>query len=168
MFCILLQSFSCFFGLNLFSLAISLVLTLSHDFQNPRPSHDAKMLGEMIFGSVAMTYKGQTVKVHEIRYALFHKAWWQACLASACLNWLCSLYWQALNFILLCFFMCICIKSASPWLLLFLWFFKFYLTFLAIDTLYTLYVLYVGCVSKSFGVEQKICLHCRADFVRCL
>ncbi|KAL9961097.1 hypothetical protein ACROYT_G029979 [Oculina patagonica] len=35
--------------------------------QNPRPSHDAKMLGEMIFGSVAMTYKGQTVKVHEIR-----------------------------------------------------------------------------------------------------
>lgn len=100
-----------FFGLNLFSLAISLVLTISHDFQNPRPSHDAKMLGEMIFGSVAMTYKGQTVKVHEIRYALFHKAWWQAWLASACLNWLCSLYWQAINFILLCFFMCICIKS---------------------------------------------------------
>lgn len=32
-----------------------------------RPSQDAKMLGEMIFGSVAMTYKGQTVKVHEIR-----------------------------------------------------------------------------------------------------
>lgn len=32
-----------------------------------RPSQDATMLGEMIFGSVAMTYKGQTVKVHEIR-----------------------------------------------------------------------------------------------------
>ena len=40
----------------------------SFSFQYARQSHDSKMLGEMIFGSVAMTYKGQTVKVHEIRY----------------------------------------------------------------------------------------------------
>jgi len=32
------------------------------------------MLGEMIFGSVAMTYKGQTVKVHEIR-CIFLRRW---------------------------------------------------------------------------------------------
>lgn len=32
-----------------------------------RPSSDSTMLGEMIFGSVAMTYKGSTVKVHVIR-----------------------------------------------------------------------------------------------------
>jgi len=31
------------------------------------------MLGEMIFGSVAMTYKGQTVKVHEIRYIQYQQ-----------------------------------------------------------------------------------------------
>lgn len=41
-----------------------------HKLQHPRLSHDATMLGEMIFGSVAMTYKGQTVKVHEIRFVL--------------------------------------------------------------------------------------------------
>ncbi|XP_048590389.1 folliculin-interacting protein 1 [Nematostella vectensis] len=32
-----------------------------------KPSHDSKMLGEMLFGSVAMAYKGSTVKVHLIR-----------------------------------------------------------------------------------------------------
>ena len=35
--------------------------------QSVRPSSDSKMLGEMIFGSVAMTYKGATVKVHVLR-----------------------------------------------------------------------------------------------------
>ncbi|PFX15192.1 Folliculin-interacting protein 1 [Stylophora pistillata] len=41
--------------------------TQKSKLQYARQSHDSKMLGEMIFGSVAMTYKGQTVKVHEIR-----------------------------------------------------------------------------------------------------
>ncbi|XP_078407121.1 folliculin-interacting protein 1 isoform X3 [Cetorhinus maximus] len=35
--------------------------------QNSRPSSDANMLGEMMFGSVAMSYKGSTLKIHQIR-----------------------------------------------------------------------------------------------------
>ncbi|KAI4904718.1 hypothetical protein NFI96_023994 [Prochilodus magdalenae] len=33
----------------------------------PRCSSDANMLGEMMFGSVAMSYKGSTLKIHQIR-----------------------------------------------------------------------------------------------------
>ena len=33
-----------------------------------RVSSDAQLFGEMIFGSVEMTYKGPTVKAHSIRY----------------------------------------------------------------------------------------------------
>ncbi|XP_062309150.1 folliculin-interacting protein 1 isoform X1 [Osmerus eperlanus] len=36
-------------------------------FQGPRCSSDANMLGEMMFGSVAMSYKGSTLKIHQIR-----------------------------------------------------------------------------------------------------
>ncbi|XP_028838065.1 folliculin-interacting protein 1 isoform X2 [Denticeps clupeoides] len=36
-------------------------------FQSPRCSSDANMLGEMMFGSVAMSYKGSTLKIHQIR-----------------------------------------------------------------------------------------------------
>uniref|UniRef100_A0A8C5RFB3 Folliculin interacting protein 1 n=1 Tax=Laticauda laticaudata TaxID=8630 RepID=A0A8C5RFB3_LATLA len=36
-------------------------------FQNSRCSSDANMLGEMMFGSVAMSYKGSTLKIHQIR-----------------------------------------------------------------------------------------------------
>ncbi|KAG1714296.1 Folliculin-interacting protein 2 [Nymphon striatum] len=36
-------------------------------YQYLRPPSDAKMLGEMIFGSVAMSYKGSTMKIHTIR-----------------------------------------------------------------------------------------------------
>ncbi|XP_072517795.1 folliculin-interacting protein 1 isoform X2 [Salminus brasiliensis] len=39
-----------------------------HRFQGtPRCSSDANMLGEMMFGSVAMSYKGSTLKIHQIR-----------------------------------------------------------------------------------------------------
>lgn len=33
-----------------------------------RCSSDANMLGEMMFGSVAMSYKGSTLKIHQIRW----------------------------------------------------------------------------------------------------
>ncbi|XP_074528630.1 folliculin-interacting protein 1 isoform X2 [Halichoeres trimaculatus] len=36
-------------------------------FQGPRCSSDVQMLGEMMFGSVAMSYKGSTLKIHQIR-----------------------------------------------------------------------------------------------------
>ncbi|KAG5843304.1 hypothetical protein ANANG_G00149370 [Anguilla anguilla] len=36
-------------------------------FPNSRSSSDASMLGEMMFGSVAMSYKGSTLKIHQIR-----------------------------------------------------------------------------------------------------
>ncbi|KAG8008530.1 Folliculin-interacting protein 1, partial [Nibea albiflora] len=36
-------------------------------FQGPRCSSDVVMLGEMMFGSVAMSYKGSTLKIHQIR-----------------------------------------------------------------------------------------------------
>ncbi|MBN3315414.1 FNIP1 protein, partial [Atractosteus spatula] len=36
-------------------------------YQVPRCSSDANMLGEMMFGSVAMSYKGSTLKIHQIR-----------------------------------------------------------------------------------------------------
>ncbi|XP_007421011.1 folliculin-interacting protein 1 isoform X3 [Python bivittatus] len=36
-------------------------------FQGSRCSSDANMLGEMMFGSVAMSYKGSTLKIHQIR-----------------------------------------------------------------------------------------------------
>ncbi|XP_026552252.1 folliculin-interacting protein 1 isoform X1 [Pseudonaja textilis] len=36
-------------------------------FQSSRCSSDANMLGEMMFGSVAMSYKGSTLKIHQIR-----------------------------------------------------------------------------------------------------
>ncbi|CAB1316747.1 unnamed protein product [Coregonus sp. 'balchen'] len=36
-------------------------------FQGLRCSSDANMLGEMMFGSVAMSYKGSTLKIHQIR-----------------------------------------------------------------------------------------------------
>lgn len=36
-------------------------------FQGPRCSSDVLMLGEMMFGSVAMSYKGSTLKIHQIR-----------------------------------------------------------------------------------------------------
>ncbi|XP_073427410.1 folliculin-interacting protein 1 isoform X1 [Dendrobates tinctorius] len=36
-------------------------------YQSPRCSADANMLGEMMFGSVAMSYKGSTLKIHQIR-----------------------------------------------------------------------------------------------------
>ncbi|XP_003404504.1 folliculin-interacting protein 1 isoform X2 [Loxodonta africana] len=49
-------------------------LTLSSDikdqcpkYQGSRCSSDANMLGEMMFGSVAMSYKGSTLKIHQIR-----------------------------------------------------------------------------------------------------
>lgn len=35
--------------------------------QGSRCSSDANMLGEMMFGSVAMSYKGSTLKIHQIR-----------------------------------------------------------------------------------------------------
>ncbi|XP_069754374.1 folliculin-interacting protein 1 isoform X2 [Narcine bancroftii] len=35
--------------------------------QSSRQSSDANMLGEMMFGSVAMSYKGSTLKIHQIR-----------------------------------------------------------------------------------------------------
>ncbi|XP_029956467.1 folliculin-interacting protein 1 isoform X2 [Salarias fasciatus] len=38
-----------------------------HRFQTPRCSSDVVMLGEMMFGSVAMSYKGSTLKIHQIR-----------------------------------------------------------------------------------------------------
>ncbi|XP_052393762.1 folliculin-interacting protein 1 isoform X2 [Carassius gibelio] len=39
-----------------------------HRFQgSSRCSSDANMLGEMMFGSVAMSYKGSTLKIHQIR-----------------------------------------------------------------------------------------------------
>lgn len=40
--------------------------------QRRRLSPDAQLLGEMVFGSVEMTYKGPTVKVHSIRYFNYH------------------------------------------------------------------------------------------------
>ncbi|XP_074959047.1 folliculin-interacting protein 1 isoform X3 [Phalacrocorax aristotelis] len=36
-------------------------------YQGSRCSSDANMLGEMMFGSVAMSYKGSTLKIHQIR-----------------------------------------------------------------------------------------------------
>lgn len=36
-------------------------------FQGSRCSSDVVMLGEMMFGSVAMSYKGSTLKIHQIR-----------------------------------------------------------------------------------------------------
>ncbi|GAB6018833.1 Folliculin-interacting protein 1 [Chamberlinius hualienensis] len=36
-------------------------------YQYLRPRSDVKMLGEMIFGSVAMSYKGVAIKIHSIR-----------------------------------------------------------------------------------------------------
>uniref|UniRef100_A0A8C9QBU2 Folliculin interacting protein 1 n=1 Tax=Spermophilus dauricus TaxID=99837 RepID=A0A8C9QBU2_SPEDA len=49
-------------------------ITLSSDvkdqcpkYQGSRCSSDANMLGEMMFGSVAMSYKGSTLKIHQIR-----------------------------------------------------------------------------------------------------
>ncbi|XP_067422628.1 folliculin-interacting protein 1 isoform X2 [Emydura macquarii macquarii] len=36
-------------------------------YQASRCSSDANMLGEMMFGSVAMSYKGSTLKIHQIR-----------------------------------------------------------------------------------------------------
>ncbi|XP_004586439.2 folliculin-interacting protein 1 isoform X2 [Ochotona princeps] len=49
-------------------------VTLSSDgkdqcpkYQGSRCSSDANMLGEMMFGSVAMSYKGSTLKIHQIR-----------------------------------------------------------------------------------------------------
>ncbi|XP_022254414.1 folliculin-interacting protein 2-like isoform X2 [Limulus polyphemus] len=36
-------------------------------YQYLKPCSDVKMLGEMIFGSVTMSYKGDTVKVHTVR-----------------------------------------------------------------------------------------------------
>ncbi|XP_067993289.1 folliculin-interacting protein 2 isoform X3 [Melanerpes formicivorus] len=36
-------------------------------FQYTRPASDVNMLGEMMFGSVAMSYKGSTLKIHYIR-----------------------------------------------------------------------------------------------------
>ncbi|XP_005376139.1 PREDICTED: folliculin-interacting protein 1 isoform X2 [Chinchilla lanigera] len=49
-------------------------ITLSSDvkdqcpkYQGSRCSSDASMLGEMMFGSVAMSYKGSTLKIHQIR-----------------------------------------------------------------------------------------------------
>ncbi|KAM4547290.1 folliculin-interacting protein 1 isoform 1-T1 [Fundulus diaphanus] len=38
-----------------------------HRFQGSRCSSDVAMLGEMMFGSVAMSYKGSTLKIHQIR-----------------------------------------------------------------------------------------------------
>ena len=38
---------------------------------SPRPSADTKMLGEMMFGSVAMSYQGSSIKVHSIR-SVYH------------------------------------------------------------------------------------------------
>ncbi|MEQ2272132.1 Folliculin-interacting protein 1, partial [Xenotaenia resolanae] len=38
-----------------------------HRFQGSRCSSDVVMLGEMMFGSVAMSYKGSTLKIHQIR-----------------------------------------------------------------------------------------------------
>lgn len=35
--------------------------------QYTRPASDVNMLGEMMFGSVAMSYKGSTLKIHYIR-----------------------------------------------------------------------------------------------------
>lgn len=35
--------------------------------QGSRCSSDVGMLGEMMFGSVAMSYKGSTLKIHQIR-----------------------------------------------------------------------------------------------------
>lgn len=35
--------------------------------QGSRCSSDVVMLGEMMFGSVAMSYKGSTLKIHQIR-----------------------------------------------------------------------------------------------------
>lgn len=37
-------------------------------FQGARCSSDVVMLGEMMFGSVAMSYKGSTLKIHQIRF----------------------------------------------------------------------------------------------------
>ncbi|XP_073913278.1 folliculin-interacting protein 1 isoform X2 [Castor canadensis] len=49
-------------------------ITLSSDvkdqcpkYQGSQCSSDANMLGEMMFGSVAMSYKGSTLKIHQIR-----------------------------------------------------------------------------------------------------
>ncbi|XP_078262752.1 folliculin-interacting protein 2-like isoform X2 [Rhinoraja longicauda] len=36
-------------------------------YRYSRPASDVKMLGEMMFGSVAMSYKGSTLKIHHIR-----------------------------------------------------------------------------------------------------
>ncbi|XP_038648237.1 folliculin-interacting protein 2-like isoform X2 [Scyliorhinus canicula] len=36
-------------------------------YQYSRPASDVNMLGEMMFGSVAMSYKGSTLKIHHIR-----------------------------------------------------------------------------------------------------
>lgn len=37
-------------------------------WQYTRPASDVSMLGEMMFGSVAMSYKGSTLKIHYIRW----------------------------------------------------------------------------------------------------
>ncbi|XP_033103120.1 folliculin-interacting protein 1-like isoform X2 [Anneissia japonica] len=37
-------------------------------YQFVKPGSDAKMLGEMMFGSVAINYRGSTLKVHTLRY----------------------------------------------------------------------------------------------------
>ncbi|XP_029374908.1 folliculin-interacting protein 1 isoform X2 [Echeneis naucrates] len=39
----------------------------TNSFQGSRCSSDVAMLGEMMFGSVAMSYKGSTLKIHQIR-----------------------------------------------------------------------------------------------------
>lgn len=36
--------------------------------QYTRPASDVNMLGEMMFGSVSMSYKGSTLKIHHIRW----------------------------------------------------------------------------------------------------
>ncbi|KAG9329636.1 hypothetical protein JZ751_003406 [Albula glossodonta] len=36
-------------------------------YQYTRPASDVNMLGEMMFGSVAMSYRGSTLKIHHIR-----------------------------------------------------------------------------------------------------
>lgn len=53
---------------------------LFHVWQYTRPASDVNMLGEMMFGSVAMSYKGSTLKIHYIRWV------WDA-FSTSCEKW---------------------------------------------------------------------------------
>lgn len=49
-----------------YNTAFSKILTYPHWFQYSKPNSDISQLSEMIFGSVAMSYRGTSYKIHSL------------------------------------------------------------------------------------------------------